>query len=205
MNASTASFIEKVAPLSGLVAVALIVYGFVLIGPLPYYPTPERAAEIFNHNPKQVYRGALAGGFYAVVFILWFTSVVYKSLSQSTGGDSFIPAFALVGGIILAVGLLSANGIFMVAAGRASRVSGISPDSAAIYFDLIQIFLANAITLGLAMLIGAAGLGSLQTQLFPMWLGWTSLVFALGLLTPIHYIFEVLGLIWIVVVSILLF
>lgn len=205
MNSSLVDFIEKVSPLSGVVAVALVVYGFALMKPMDYFPTPERAAEIFNQNPGQLYRGALVGGFYGVVFLFWFASVVFKSLSRRIDGDSFIPALALVGGIILAVGIMTANGIFWVAAARVRRTGEMRPETAVIYYDLIQIFLSNVITIGLTMLIGATGLGSLQSHLFPAWLGWISLILAIGLLTPFHYIFEVLGLIWILAASILLF
>jgi hypothetical protein len=205
MNSAIVDYIEKVSPLSGVVAVALVVYGFVLIKPMDYFPTPERAAEIFNQNPGQLYRGALVGGFYGVVFLLWFASVVFKRLSQGINGESFIPALALVGGIILAVGIMTANGLFWVAADRVRRTGGMRPESAVIYYDLIQIFLSNVITIGLMMLIGATGLGSLQTHLFPVWLGWISVILAIGLLTPFHYVFEVLGLIWVLAASILLF
>jgi len=205
MNNSITSMIGKVSPLSGVVAIALVVYGFILVNPMDYYPIPERAAEIFNQNPRQIYQGAMIGGFYAIIFLIWFVSDIYKNLSQRTNGDSFLPALAFAGGIILAVGLMTANGILMIGAGRASRTGGLSPESAAILYDLAQLFLSNVISLGLAMLIGATGLGSLQTHLLPAWFGWIGLILAIGLLTPYHYIFEALGLIWMFAASILLF
>lgn len=205
MNNSISAMIGKVSPLSGAIAIALVVYGFILVKPMDYYPTPESAAEIFNQNPGQIYQGAKIGGFYAVIFLIWFISDIFKNLSQSTGTDSFIPAFALAGGILLAVGLMTANGILMIGAGRASRANGLSLESAVILYDLAQLFLSNVISLGLAMLIGATGLGALQTQLLPAWFGWVSLILAIGLLTPYHYIFEALGLIWVFAASVLLF
>lgn len=205
MNENFASFIEKVSPLSGVVAVLLLTYGLILIRPTDYFPSPERAVEIFTQNPTQLQRGALIGGFYSVVFLLWFTSDVFKSLVQNNGSNSFAPALALTGGVILAVGLMLSNGIFWVVAGRVIRAGGIDTESAVIFYDLIQIFLSNILTIGLALFIGATGFGSLQTNLLPVWLGWTSLVFAIGLLTPYHYIFEGLALIWILIASITLY
>lgn len=199
-----ASFLEKASPLSGIVTVVLLVYGLALIKPTDYFPTPERATEIFSENPARIQQGATAAGFYSVVFLLWFVSSVFNGLSQGSE-NSIAPAFALGGGIVLAIGLMLANGIFWFAAGRASRAGGMSPETAVIFYDLIQVFLSNVISIGLAVFIGATGIGSLQTHLFPIWLGWASLILAIGLLTPFHYIFEGLGFIWILAASIALY
>ncbi len=71
--------------------------------------------------------------------------------------------------------------------------------------DLYSVLLAGVISFGLAAFIGATGIISLRTRLFPAWLGWASVVFAVGLMTPLHFIFEGLAIIWIVVVSLLLY
>jgi hypothetical protein len=46
---------------------------------------------------------------------------------------------------------------------------------------------------------------SFRTGVLPRWLAWVSGVVALGLLTPISYIFLGVALIWLVVVSILFY
>lgn len=204
MTGSIVSFLEKISPWTGLVFAGVFVYGMMLIKPTDYFPSPERAAEIFTSNPAQIQRGALAGGFYSVFFLVWFISELFKRLTRAGNDASFAPAFMLAGGIILAVSVMVASGIFWVAAGRASREGGMSPESAVIYYDMIQLFLSNLISIGLAILIGGAGLGMLQYGLFPAWLGWISLVFTVGLLTPYHYVFEGIGVIWIALVSVLL-
>jgi hypothetical protein len=45
----------------------------------------------------------------------------------------------------------------------------------------------------------------LRTKAFPAWFGWASLVIALGMATPADYIFEGIGMVWIVTVSLWIF
>ena len=51
----------------------------------------------------------------------------------------------------------------------------------------------------------AAALVALRTGVFPAWLAWVSVVLAVGLLTPLNYIFMGFALLWVLIVSILLF
>lgn len=114
-------------------------------------------------------------------------------------------AFSLGGGVVTAIGMAIGCGIIWVAAARAGRIGDLTPEAALILNDLTLVMLANVLSFGLAVFIGATGIGSLQTNLFPAWFGWISVVFAIGLLSPIHYIFEGLAPIWIAVVSIWLY
>ena len=52
-----------------------------------------------------------------------------------------------------------------------------------------------------ALFMGASAVVSLRSGLFPAWLGWVSLVIALGLLTPIGYIVIILALLWLLIMS----
>ena len=72
-------------------------------------------------------------------------------------------------------------------------------------FRLYTSSFAGFLSFGLAALIGASGLAALHSGLLPRWLGWASVVSAVGLMTPAHAVFEVVALGWIVVVSYLLF
>jgi hypothetical protein len=196
---------ENLAPLGGIVMVVLMVIGFLLIWPLDYFPSAERALEIFSEDPPRVQRGALLAGFYSVVFLLLFAGSVFSALRNAPGGSGIMAAFALGGGVVTAIGMAIGCGIIWVAAARAGRIGDLTPEAALIMNDLSLVMLANVLSFGLAVFIGATGIGSLQTNLFPAWFGWISVVFAIGLLSPVHYIFEGLAFIWIPVVSIWLY
>ncbi len=199
------SRLDRLAPLTGIAFVALLVVGYLLMGVADYFPTQERALEIFSANPDQVQLGAILGGFYGIVFLVWFVGCLSTALrSKSDRGDR-LAAIAFGGGVIIAISIACALAIISVAADRAGRPGGISAETAVIYYDLYSTIMAAVVSSGLAILIGAAGIASLQTRLFPAWFGWTSIVVAVGLLSPIHYIFEAVAVAWIVVASIMLF
>lgn len=197
--------LERIAPLSGIAMVVVSIVGLILIGSFDYFPTAGRALEIFSKNPSRVQRGALIAGFYGVVFLLLFTGTIFNALRSGEGATGWLAASSLGGGVVTAIGMAIGSGIIWVAAARAGRIGDLTPEAALIMNELALVMLANLLSVGLAVFIGATGIGSLQTHLFPAWFGWLSVVFAIGLLSPIHYIFEGLAYIWIAVVSIWLF
>jgi len=199
------SRIERLAPLTGIAFVALLVAGYILMGTADYFPTQDRALEIFSANSDQVQLGALLGGFIGTVFLVWFVGCLSNALHKKSNRGDRLAAIAFGGGIIIAISIALALAIIWIAAARAGRPGGISGETAVIYYDLYSTIMAAVVSSGLAILIGAAGIASLRTRLFPAWFGWASIVVAVGLLSPIHYIFEAVALAWILVVSIMLF
>ena len=105
------------------------------------------------------------------------------------------------GAVIVGVAILASGGILWFAASRAIGMDGLTADMARLFQDLNTVLMANVMNFGLVVLIGAAGVGGLSTGVLPAWLGWASMVIAVGLLTPIHYIFEAIGFVWIAAVS----
>jgi hypothetical protein len=200
---NSAGFMQ-IAPLSGIVLVVTWLVGAVLIGGgFGYMTAPGDVIDIFNRNPNRVQIGALIAGFYSVVFLILFVGTVFSALREREAGT--LAAVALGGGVVCAIALALGYGVMWVAAVRAGRPAGISPEYALAMNDLYSVLIANVLSVGLAAFIGAVGIASLGTNLFPTWLGWVSVVFAVGLLTPIHWIFEGLSFIWIVVVSIMMY
>lgn len=197
--------LERIAPLSGIVMVVFSIVGLILIGSFDYFPTAERALEIFSDKPDRVQRGALIIGFYGVVFLLLFSGTIFNALRNGEAGSGWLAASVLGGGVVTAIGMAIGSGIIWVAAARAGRIGDLTPEAALIMNELGLVMLANLLSVGLAVFIGATGIGALQTHFLPSWFGWLSVVFAIGLLSPIHYIFEGLAFVWIAVVSIWLF
>jgi hypothetical protein len=198
--------LERLLPLTGILSVVLLVFGGVLVtSAFAYWITPEQALEAFNRDPARIQRGALLAGFYAAVLFILFAGSLISALRAHEGPSGPFTPIALAGATLCAIALAIGYGALWVAATRASRPEGITPDYAVVYNDLYSVLLANVATIGLAALIGATGLVSLRTGLFPTWLGWVSVAFAVGLMTPLHWIFEGLALVWIIAVSVLLY
>ena len=196
--------LEMLAPLTGVIMVVLMMAGALLVSAFNYFPTAERAVKIFSQNSNRVAIGGLIGAISAI-FLAWFAGSVFSALRGREGGTGRLSMIAFGGGLFCAIGVALGYMVIYAAGARAGRPGGISPDQAVMMYDLYTAILGGVVSVGLAVFIGASGAVSLRTQLFPTWLGWASVIFAVGLLTPLNYIFEGLALIWIVVVSINLY
>ncbi len=198
--------LSKWAPLSGIVMVVLWVVGILdVTSGFGYTATPAQALHRFSQDPVRVQRGALLAGYLAPVFLIWFAGSLFSALREGEAESGPLPAIAFGGGVVCSIALVLGYGVLWVAATRAGRVGSLSADYAVVMNDLYSIVLANVLSVGLVAFIGATGIASLRSGIFPAWLGWVSVVFGLGLLTPIHWIFEGLSTIWVIVVSLLLY
>lgn len=196
------SRLEKLAPLTGIIMIGFLMIGVFLINAFDHRPTADRAAEIFGQNPGRV---ALGGslGLVSGLFLIWFAGSVYSALREREGGTGRLSTIAFGGGVMSAIGLITGYGVIYFAGGQAGRPGGISPAQALIPYGLFEVLIG--LLHGLAVLIGATGILSLRTKSFPAWFGWASVVIAVGILTPVDYLFEEIALLWIVVTSIWLF
>lgn len=209
MNVAT---VRRLGPLSGILAAAVFGVGAALSARGGYFPTAEEANDFITGESPRVLAGTIVGGFYGTFFLIWFAGAVAAALrkAEERRGDGEVRAaglssIALGGGIVAALGLSLSSAVLWVAAARVDRPGGLTVGEAVVLFDVYATIGATVISVGLAAWIGATGLASLETRLFPAWVGWTSIAFAVGLLSPVHYIFEGLAAAWIVVVSALLY
>ena len=85
------------------------------------------------------------------------------------------------------------------------RPGGLSVEEAVTLFDVQTTISAAIVSVGVVIFTGATGIASLRIGLLPTWLSWVSVVMAIGLLSPIHYIFEALAALWLAVVGVSLY
>ena len=140
----------------------------------------------------------------SLVFLLWFVGALRSNLRQTEGGTGRLSATAFGGGISVAAVL--AVGFMLVgqAAARANSVEGLSPDVGIVFYDHYRATLVTT-AVGFAVLIGATAVIGLRTKKLPDWLAWASAIIAVGLITPVGFIFVYLALVWVFVTSIWLF
>ncbi|MDX1616629.1 MAG: hypothetical protein R3300_20140 [Candidatus Promineifilaceae bacterium] len=200
------SLVGKLAPLSGIIMVVLWLAGIVLIpGGFSYTLTPDQAWQAFSANPGRVQAGALLAGWYSVVFFIAFAGSVFDALRRAEAKEGPFAAIGFGGAVVSAFAFAAANGLLWMAGNRAGRPGGVSVEYAVVMNDLYSALLANVLSVGLAAFLGGSGIAALRTRTFPAWLGWVSVVFGVGLLSPIHWIFEGLFTIWVIVVSLLIY
>jgi hypothetical protein len=198
------SRLERLAPLTGLVSVVLMIVGAGMFGVYDYLPPADKLQAIFSDSPTRVY---LAGyiGTMSAFFLLWFAGSLFSALREREGSAARLSMVAFGGGAASGVALAAGYTIMVATGARAGAPGGISLAEAVTLYDFYGQVLGQMFAVTLAVFIGASSVVSLRTGMFPRWLGWASALIALGLLTPIAYAVLALALLWLLVVSIWLY
>jgi hypothetical protein len=195
---------ERLAALSGVVAVVLWVVGIVIqeSSNLPGDDaTGDEVLAWFAGEENTI----LAGGFVfmlGVLFFFVFLAALRVRLLEAEGPIGFLTALVFGAGIAAAISLLMLPAPDMSGALSNDELTG---DAALAVNSLGDMFFIGA-ELASALLLVAAGLIFIRTRVLPVWLGWASLVVALWLLIPpIGWAGLLLGVpLWTILVSVLL-
>ncbi len=179
-------FWERIAPLDGIIAVALWVAGVVVMS--QHQPdtdtTAAKALAFFKDHSTEVQVGAflLALG---ALFFLWFLGSLRVALRTAEGGEARVTGIAFAGGVAIAVLVLLLPSAW--AAGSANTTH-LTPDAAQALFALFLGFFF-ALELATAVFLLAVAVVILQTRVLPVWLGWFALAVAIGLIiVPIGWL-----------------
>jgi hypothetical protein len=120
------SRLEKLAPLTGAVAVVLLIAGSVIFGAFDFLPSADRAVEIFSDNPSRSMTGGFLG-LYSGILLMWFAGSVYSfSIKQKTG-DGRLSMIGFGGGVSSGIAISAGFTVMLSAGMRASAEGGISP------------------------------------------------------------------------------
>ncbi len=167
---------ERLAPLSGIVFVALIIAGFAVFGTPPKADEPiDKITTFFTvHRSRMLLGWSMVG--LAVVFFFWFLGSLRSALARAEGGTGRLSSVAFASGVakaglFLAVGAVLGTLVYRVAGeGNAAVIRAL--------FDL-QIFLGLVSQVPLAVLMIAASVVMIRTSSAPRWLGWAGLLLGL--------------------------
>jgi hypothetical protein len=191
---------KQLVPLSGVVAVVLIIAAFVVGGETP--EAGDSIKEVVSYYSEhdtdlQIASALLAlGSFFFLVF-----STMLAGLLRRAQGDSGGPsALGFAGGIVFTVGVTIFAGLGFTAA---DTVGDVDPTVVQALNALgADMFFTVAVGTG-AFLLGA-GIAALKTGVLPRWLGWAAVVIGVVAITPAGFFgFIALG-IWTLIVSVML-
>jgi hypothetical protein len=193
-------FWSRLAPLSGLVFVGLIVAAFVVGGSTP--DSNASAQHVVSwyeaHRHAQMASSFLVA--YSVLFGLFFGAAL-RSYLRARGAAESLVALGFAGIVIFGVGAATLASLNFAAADVPGKISPTAEQALNVAQN--DVFFAFLIGMGVWML--ANGLAIAHGQALPRWLGWIALVFGVVAVTPIGWfaLFGVLG--WSLVVSVLMF
>jgi hypothetical protein len=192
----------RYAPLAGLLAVALVVASILVTGfdDVATDDSTQEVVDFWADNDSQQIAGAFLGAL-SLVPLLWFLGSLRSALRTAEGGTGRLSAIAYAGGIVLAAGAAVDSSLqFAVADSVGDVPPQVTQSLSVLYGDFFLAF-----PVGLGTLLLASALVVLRTRVMPAWLGWVALVLGIVSLTPVGFFAFLLVLVWIAVVSVVLF
>lgn len=185
---------SRVAPLSGVLFGVLLIASYLVDPNADFMPPPGDIVSHIQDGPLSV----MLGGYLrmlAAAGLVWFAGSLHRSVQRL--GDSRLAQLAFGGGVMAASLIAIGSAATVAAAERMVVTDSIDPGAAAALFDLAGIAVGNAAPLGFAILIGAAGIAILRSSGSNSWIGWASIIIALGLLSPYGWVLLAAILVWI--------
>lgn len=166
MSLAKASW-ERLAPLSGVAFVVLIVISNAIFSPPGYGASRLRLTAYFlDHHRRGLVAGMLAG--LALVAFLWLLGSLARALREA--GEERMAAIAFGGGLLgLAVGAVQT----IILTGLAFRVARDDPGLVKGLYDL-RATTSTMLAFPLAALAAATAVAVLRGRSLPAWYGWAS-------------------------------
>ena len=193
---------QRLAPLSGIVFVAAVIVGFIVLSSNGTQVT-DSVQTITSYYTAHHQKAELVVGIIAVglVFLAIFVAFLHGHLRAAETSGNLWSTLVLIGGTAGVAAFLVAGGVHVAIADGGTHGFGLDAMVALNALDN-DVLISFVFALGI-MLIGVAG-ATIQTGALPKWLGWAALVLGVLCFTPVWWAGAGLGLIWIVIASIVL-
>jgi hypothetical protein len=189
----------RFAPLLGVVFVVVLAVSFAVTGNTPSSTDSGDKVIAYYRDHKSAQQASAFLGLFALVFGVFFFSVLRAILrSRGAGG---LAAAAFGGGILLAVGGASFSGFSLALADAPDKLS----PAAAQALNLLNNDFFFPLAAGAAVFMIGNGLAVVRTGALPVWLGWVAVVIGVAAATPAGFVAFLALLLWVLVASILLF
>src|SRR5438874_6643246 len=191
---------ERLAPLTGVVSVAIIVAVFAIGGNTPEGEDGAAKVQAFyiKHHDKHTALAFILA--LSIPFLLFFVSSLRYDLRRA-GGTGQLANAAFAGGVLAAAGFGILAFVHYALADAGNSAKTIGTTQVLNVLDNSDFIPAAA---GLGVLVLGAGLSAVRHGGLPRWLGWIGVVIGILAFTPAGF-FAFLGSgIWIAVVAIVL-
>jgi hypothetical protein len=201
---------ERWAALTGLLAVVGLVLATLIQGPIPAANAPSKQITDFFTQHHARIMVAMYVRLYAGFAFIWFLAALWSALAKAEGRVARVSMVAFGSGVVV----LGSSGAAtaLIAAGAYRAAQGVDPGVDAALVTAVHMFYAIS-GMGTAWMLISSWLVNQRTEIFPPWLGWLGVVFALISLVLVPFAFgqpivlyaALLTLIWMGIVSVLLF
>jgi hypothetical protein len=191
---------ERLAPLSGVVSVAIIIAVFAIGGSTPEEHDSAAKVQAFysaHHDKHKALAFIMA---IAVPFLLFFASSLRNDLRRA-GGTAQLANAAFAGGLLAGMGFAILAAVHLALAEAAGSANTIGTAQTLNVLDNSDFIPA---VIGVAVLVLAAGASALRHGGLPRWLGWVGVVVGIAAFTPAGFFAFLAGGIWILIASVML-
>jgi len=191
---------ERLAPLTGLVFVAIVVAVFAAGGSTPDPHDSALKVQTFyaKHHDKHMTLAFIMA--IAIPFLLFFVSSLRNDLRRA-GGTGQLANAAYAGGILAAAGFGLLASVHLALADAGDSAKTIATAQTLNVLDGNDFLPAAA---GLGVLVLAGGLAAVRHGGLPSWLGWVGIVIGVVMFTPAGFIAFLASGLWVAIASILL-
>ncbi len=189
------------APLTGVLFVALAVTAFIIGGETPGTDdSPQKILAFYlKHDNSQLWAGAFLA--WSMVPFMFFLGVLRSTLQAAEGPIARLSTVAFGGGIVLTIGALSFAGFTFTLGDVAD--DGLTPQAAQTLNALNSDFFFP-VAVGTATLMIATAIASLSSRALPAWLAWAALVIGIVALTPLGFFAFLAFMLWTIATSVVL-
>ena len=191
---------ERLAPLTGVVFVAIVVAVFAIGGSTPGEHDSALKVQTFygKHHDKQMALSFILA--LSIPFLLFFVSSLRYDLRRA-GGTGQLANAAFAGGVLAAAGFGILAFVHLALASAADNAKTIGTTQVLNVLDNNDFF---PMASGVAVLVLAAGLSAVRHGGLPKWLGWIGVVIGIASFTPAGFFAFLLSGVWIAIASIVL-
>lgn len=195
------SGVGRLAPLTGVAFVALIVIAVLIGGETPDNGDSQQSIVQFwrDNEDAQIWSSII--GLWATVLFLWFAACLRRALRRGEDGPALLSTLSFAGAVVGAVGLLCSLSLSFAVADSVGDV----PAGVTQTLTVLSNGFFFPIAGGYALFFIASGLLALRSRTLPVWLSWVGVVVGVLCLTPVGFFALLLGLVWILIASVLLF
>ncbi|MFF7526850.1 hypothetical protein ACIP8U_22530 [Streptomyces pseudovenezuelae] len=195
----------RVAPLTGVVAVALTVAAFLLLGDTPGVGASGREVKSFYDDHRAQTGVSLYLLVIAAVLFVLFAAYLARAVRDLPPGGEWLHRVVLAGGVLIAAG-------FLVGAALTLALLDLSDKSSATPAALQTLNAVNEdffipFVAGMGLMLLAAGLATVRSgdSPLPRWLSWAALVLGVLVFVPwVGFFAFALAGVWVIIASVLL-
>ena len=189
------------APLTGVAFVVVVILSFIIGGEPPSAEDGAQKVVDFYKDDKDSIQIGAALVIPAGALLIFFASLLAKSLAAARAAGSSLPAALIAGATIIAVAAGIDNTILFA---NSEAVDDNIDPTAVLALQALwdNDFLPFAV--GIVVFDLAAGLAILRYGDLPKWLGWIALLLGVVGMTPIGFAAFIGTALWIIVTSIML-